>query len=341
MATRRTLPLSSPWSHGSQRILGGSGYRKILLVVKHTAYESFSQLKVQGRAPLAVNWERLRNRHNVHKECVASVQRVLTKQKANFAVVGREELDRQHIAQVDLVISVGGDGTVLSSSHFLGENIPLAGVNSDPTTAEEKCSMKLTEERRSIGALCMCTSLDVEKELPKILSREVEPQRRARLQTTFTETRLPPALNDLLLADANPAAVSRFRLGLVYPACPASGSEAHERFNIWSSGMWVCTPTGSTGSMKAAGGQLMRPDSSDMQYMVREHMVEEHMHDIRAKGQGIVPQGSRIEIRWNSKNGCVFVDGEYARHELRLGDELDVTADAPPLLLYAKQPTSS
>ena len=66
------------------------------------------------------------------------------------------------------MISVGGDGTVLSSSHFLGENIPLAGVNSDPTTAEEKCSMKLTEERRSIGALCMCTSLDVEKELPKV-----------------------------------------------------------------------------------------------------------------------------------------------------------------------------
>ena len=43
------------------------------------------------------------NRHNVHKECVASVQRVLTKQKANFAVVGREELDRQHIAQVGTV----------------------------------------------------------------------------------------------------------------------------------------------------------------------------------------------------------------------------------------------
>lgn len=63
---------------------------------------------------------------------------------------------------------MGGDGTVLSSSHFLGDNIPLVGVNSDPTRPEEKSSLKLTDERRSVGALCMCTSLDVEKHLPKV-----------------------------------------------------------------------------------------------------------------------------------------------------------------------------
>ncbi|CAN0116402.1 unnamed protein product, partial [Hapterophycus canaliculatus] len=90
----------------------------------------------------------------------------------------------------------------------------------------------------------------------------------------------------LLLANPNPAAVSRFRLGLV----PAQGEflshswriessfpwyhNVSRWFNVWSSGMWVCTATGSTASMKAAGGQEMAPDSSDLQYMVREHMVE-------------------------------------------------------------------
>lgn len=57
---------------------------------------------------------------------------------------------------------------MLSSSHFLGDNIPLVGVNSDPTRPEEKSSLKLTDERRSVGALCMCTSLDVERHLPKV-----------------------------------------------------------------------------------------------------------------------------------------------------------------------------
>ena len=72
--------------------------------------------------------------------------------------------------QVDLVISVGGDGTVLSASHFLGPNVPLVGVNSDPNREEESSSgsAKRTDERRSFGALCMCTALDVEEELPKV-----------------------------------------------------------------------------------------------------------------------------------------------------------------------------
>lgn len=43
------------------------------------------------------------------------------------------------------------------------------------------------------------------------------------------------------------------------------GASAREWFNVWSSGMWVCTATGSTAAMKAAGGQPMAPDSSDLQ----------------------------------------------------------------------------
>lgn len=313
----------------------GPGFRKILVVIKHTAYESYNQLKAQGRAPLAVRWERLKNRHNIHQECVATVKHVLSKHKADFTIVGREELHRQHISKVDLVISVGGDGTVLSSSHFLGDNIPLVGVNSDPTRAEEKSSTKRTDERRSFGALCMCTAADVEEELPKVLTREVEPEKRTRLQasikSTFTETKLPPALNDVLLANPNPAAVSRFRLGVVPP------QGVGESFNVWSSGMWVCTATGSTASMKAAGGKEMQPDSADLQYMVREHMVEEDMEHSREKGQGIVLPGSRLDIRWSSKDGFVWVDGEHSKHKLQLGDELQLAAEAPSLYLYARQ----
>lgn len=40
---------------------------------------------------------------------------------------------------------------------------------------------------------------------------------------------------------------------------------SREWFNVWSSGMWVCTATGSTASMKAAGGEVMPPDSPDLQ----------------------------------------------------------------------------
>jgi hypothetical protein len=44
----------------------------------------------------------------VHKECVKDLSELLTRMDVDFAMVGREELDRQHLKDVDLVIAVGG-----------------------------------------------------------------------------------------------------------------------------------------------------------------------------------------------------------------------------------------
>ena len=44
---------------------------------------------------------------------------ILRRYDLPFSCVNRVELDRQHLSDVDLVIAVGGDGTVLSAAHFL------------------------------------------------------------------------------------------------------------------------------------------------------------------------------------------------------------------------------
>ena len=44
---------------------------------------------------------------------------MLRRYELPFSCVNRVELDRQHLSDVDLVIAVGGDGTVLSTAHFL------------------------------------------------------------------------------------------------------------------------------------------------------------------------------------------------------------------------------
>lgn len=38
---------------------------------------------------------------------------------------------------MDLVLTIGGDGTLLETSHHLDERIPVLGINSDPTSQEE------------------------------------------------------------------------------------------------------------------------------------------------------------------------------------------------------------
>ena len=63
---------------------------------------------------------------------------------------------------------------------------------------------------RSHGALCACTAMNMKGKLPRILHGGGKLSERARIQcivkSTFSETRLVPALNDLLIANPSPAA---------------------------------------------------------------------------------------------------------------------------------------
>ena len=78
----------------------------------------------------------------------------------NFSCVNRVELDRQHLADIDLMVAVGGDGTVLSAAHFLDHGtIPLLGINSDPnvSTEDRRVTEKKVDERRYV-VFCSPTS---------------------------------------------------------------------------------------------------------------------------------------------------------------------------------------
>jgi hypothetical protein len=143
---------------------------------------------------------------------------------------------------------------------------------------------------RSHGALCACTSINMKGKLPRILHGGGTLSERTRIQcivkSTFSETRLVPVLNDLLIANPSPAAVSRFRMGWSNPVLqggivggggggvglgssigdpnnsqPRSNSNSHygtvsrvggklydiqNSLNVWSSGMWVSTATGAS-----------------------------------------------------------------------------------------------
>lgn len=71
-------------------------YRRLLVVVKQTAFETYSRLKSQGAAPKAVRWGRLKDRYEVHQRCVEGVLAILRHSGVHdFSVIGREDLDRQ------------------------------------------------------------------------------------------------------------------------------------------------------------------------------------------------------------------------------------------------------
>lgn len=58
-----------------------------------------------------------------------------------------------------------------------------------------------------------------------------------------------------------------------------------------------------------SGGEPMEPNSGELQYMIREHLVEEGMDHLKEESHGMVSEGSRVRIRWNSQ-----VRGRVCRH---------------------------
>ena len=157
-------------------------YHKILVVVKQTPFESYQQLKAQGKAPVALRWERLKNRYEAHRKCVDDVANIIKSIGIDYSIIGREELHRGSVLDRDLVIAVGGDGTALNTSSFLEDDIPLLGVNSDPTRPAEQAPDIKRDERRSRGALCAVSANNLTTYLPRILYGNMSPGLRTRIR---------------------------------------------------------------------------------------------------------------------------------------------------------------
>lgn len=78
----------------------------------------------------------LNNRNKVHHDSINFCQEILRKKSVEWKAVHRNDLT-QPINDVDLVVTIGGDGTLLQASHFIDDKIPVLGVNSDPTRIDE------------------------------------------------------------------------------------------------------------------------------------------------------------------------------------------------------------
>lgn len=154
------------------------------------------------------------------------------------AVLGRTDgLPRERLARsVDLVVVVGGDGTLLSVARTAPSSTPVLGIN--------------------VGVLGFLAGLKREEALTRldeVLAGEFREDSRLRLDVTVTgtpRTRRFRALNDAVLNKEALARISTFRIDL--DDRPVSEFRAD--------GVIVSTPTGSTAYNLSAGGPILHPD---------------------------------------------------------------------------------
>ena len=110
----------------------------------------------------------------------------------------------------------------------------------------------------------------------------------------------PITLNDLLVAHANPAAMTSYTLDI------GSVSEPQR-----SSGLWIATAAGSTAAIRAAGGRILPLRSRKLQYLVREpYNGGRCRYRLR---KGIVGPETLLTVISKTRRGRLFIDGPHLR----------------------------
>ncbi|OGC91648.1 MAG: hypothetical protein A2142_08675 [candidate division Zixibacteria bacterium RBG_16_48_11] len=136
----------------------------------------------------------------------------------------------------DLLVSLGGDGTLLSAAQATGyHQIPILGINLG-----------------GLGFLTQLTARDIESGLERVKKGEFETEKRLALQIQRIKpqrSKVFYALNDAVLHKGEVAHLISFEIWV--------GKEFICSFT--ADGVIVSTPTGSTAYSLAAGGPIIHP----------------------------------------------------------------------------------
>ena len=285
---------------------------KVLLITKPTNYEQYgSRIRKQVDACSldAFHLSDLEKAHNEHYSCLEKVRNKLDEISIEYVQITRGQL--WPVFKYDAIITVGGDGTLLSASHGIYDNTPVIGFKSSTS---------------SVGYLCVGDESCVDKTLSDLKASQLEFSVRKRLSARVVRLDIDevvetaPILNDILFANLYPAAVTRYKIKY------NGRQEVHK-----SSGVWISTATGSTAAISAAGGKVYEAKSEKYQFLVREVYTSDGSRPNLQHEVFEFPNCS-LSIENHCSRAILAQDGERGVIHLHYGDVIEIT-EGPDLML--------
>jgi NAD+ kinase len=281
---------------------------RVIVVAKRTAYQRFIEEEGDPRAAMLVKKKDPAVRSWL--ESHAEHQRTVEVVKAELELAGAQALllHRAHAAfdagGAELVIAVGGDGTLLAASHNV-DDIPILGVNSAP--------------KHSVGFFCAATRKDFRKHLEQALSGKAHSLSLSRMSVALNgRLRSKRVLNEALYCHNSPAATSRYILHV------GRVTETQR-----SSGIWIGPPAGSTAAQRSAGGRVLPLASRQLQLVVREPYTPRGKKNALARA--IIKPNQRVTVTSKMDDSSLFLDGPQRTISVRLGDEIEFALSDAPL----------
>ena len=182
---------------------------------------------------------------------------------------------------IDFAISVGGDGTFLTTASMVGHlNIPILGIN---------CG--------HLGYLAEVQTDDVDYVLDQLINNQYTIEKRCMLEVSSSKGGKivsPFALNEVAILKSGLSSMITVEVTL-------NGEFLH---SYKADGLLVATPTGSTAYNLSVGGPLLDPHVN----AIILSPVATHSLNIRPL---VVQDDSKIDLKISSRNGnyMVSVDG--------------------------------
>ncbi|QHI67981.1 NAD(+)/NADH kinase [Tichowtungia aerotolerans] len=209
----------------------------------------------------------------------------------------------QFASTVDVLLPMGGDGTVLFCSKLLDESeIPILGINLG-----------------SLGFLTGVSEDSMEAAMDALDAGTCIKETRTVAQCVAPSGTIRRALNDAVIGFGGSSRI--VTLDLAIDGAPATSYSCD--------GLIVCTPTGSTGHSLSTGGPILQPGCSAFGISV----VCPHTLSNRPL---VIPDSSTIEVTVQNSHKALLlsVDGQDVE-ELTTGDIVRITrSENPAIFLY-------
>lgn len=223
-----------------------------------------------------------------------------------------EDAVLRHLPQTQLLITLGGDGTMLRAARVgAAYNVPMLGV-----------------KMGRLGFLAEVMPDDWEDPLRRILAGDYWLEKRLMVRAsverpaangdTLTLISQYDALNDVVLSRGDLARVVRISLEL----------DDGYLTRYTCDGLIVSTPTGSTGYALAVGGPILPPELRNMLVIP----IAPHLSMDRAV---VVSEGTTVRMKAFSDHAAMLtVDGQFVV-EIQDGDEL-VVVGSPHMARFVR-----
>lgn len=204
------------------------------------------------------------------------------------------ELMREH--GVELLISVGGDGTVLRNIARMKDPLPILGINMG-----------------TVGFLVEVNPSEAISTIEEVLEG-FKYSERSRLAIDLNGEVIPAATNEVVLTTARPAKILTFRITI-------DDQKAEE---MRADGVVIATPTGSTAYAMSAGGPLIDP-------AVNATLIVPLAPFKLSARPWVVPASSiiKVEMIVPEKKAALVVDGQYT-HTIQKNDVVTLTMSDMP-----------